>query len=478
MLAMLRDQPRPFYMIFLLEIWERFGFYTVQGILVLYFIRYLGMDDKDAYYTFGSFFALVYGMVALGGYLGDNVLGTKRIIVLGLIVLALGYLSLAVVNKHYVFFSLGLVCVGNGLFKANPANLLSKCYAEGDPKLHGAFTLYYMAINLGAIFALFIGPEVSSRFGYPYAFLASGIGILLGLVNYLLQRRAIAHLNTYADQRNIKLTEWGLMVVGIAGLVCGSALLLQYVLIAKKLLGLIIVLVLVIYFYYMYREQRKFRLRMLLALILMLEAIVFFTLYQQMPTSINLFAVHNVHARLLGLVINPQSFQVLNPFWVLMLSPVLATLYGYLYRKGIVIPIPYKFAAGMTCCAISFFCLYCARFIHDDLGMVSPWWLIGSYFFQTIGELLVSALGVAMIAELVPQRIAGFVMGMWYLTSSVAGFLGATIATYTALPTNIQFGLGSLMLYTHVFAYIGIVTFLIACLLWFISPLLSRLIVA
>ncbi|MDI1353218.1 MAG: oligopeptide:H+ symporter, partial [bacterium] len=161
MLSLFRDQPRAFHMIFMLELWERFGFYTVQGILTLYFIRYLGYSESQSYYTFGAFSALVYGMVVIGGFLGDRILGTKRTLVFGLFVLVAGYLSLAITDKAHVFLALGLICVGNGLFKANPSNLLSKCYKKNDVRLHGGFTLYYMAINLGSMVALFIAPAIS-----------------------------------------------------------------------------------------------------------------------------------------------------------------------------------------------------------------------------------------------------------------------------------------------------------------------------
>ena len=475
MQSLFYDQPRPFYMLFMLEIWERFGYYTVQGILVLYFVRFLGFSEDIAYHTFGAFFALVYGMVALGGYLGDKVLGTKRTIVLGLIVLALGYLALALTDKQHVFLALGLVCVGNGLFKANPSSLLSKCYEDNDTRLHGAFTLYYMSINLGSIFALFIGPAVASHFGYSYAFLISFIGILLGLANYWFQRQCIAAINSLPDLHVIRLWQWCLLMLVIITATFVSAYLLQHVVMAQNLVWFVTILVVATYFFYIHGEPSVSRKKMLLAFILMLEAVAFFTLYQQMPTSLNLFAVNNVHATLLGITINPQSFQALNPLWIVIMSPALVLFYEKLNQRGYYFPIPYKFALGMTCCGVSFLLLYFSRYIHDSHGMVSSWWLVISYLFQSLGELLVSALGLAMVAELVPLQIAGFVMGMWFLTSSVAGFLGATVASYTALPSTIQPGIESLMIYTNVFACIGSITLIVALLLWFISPRLSRL---
>ncbi|RUR13963.1 oligopeptide:H+ symporter [Legionella sp. km772] len=474
MVRLFREQPRAFHMIFMLELWERFGFYTVQGVLTLYFIRYLGYSDIDSYYTFGAFSALVYGLVVAGGYLGDQVLGTKRTLVLGLIVLVLGYFSLAITDKEHVFFALGLICVGNGLFKANPSNLLAKCYEPNDSRLHGGFTLYYMAINLGSMVALFAGPTIASRYGYSPAYMLSAIGLVLGLVNYGLQHHYVAHIHTPADARNISWWQWLMVCFGILLVAQGSAYLLQHLSLAKNLLLAITLIVVLSYFYLMKQESKLSCMKMLVAFILMVEAVIFFTLYQQMPTSLNLFAVNNVIPDFFGLSIDPQSFQALNPIWIVTMSPVLAYLYNRLHKKNIFITTPYKFALGMSMCAFSFLILYFARYFYTDAGMVSSWWLIVSYLFQSLGELLVSALGVAMVAELVPATIAGFVMGIWFLTSAVAGFIGATVASYTALPTHIKPGIESLMIYTKVFACIGLVTLIIAVCMWLISPLLSR----
>ncbi|MFA6301868.1 MAG: oligopeptide:H+ symporter [Legionella sp.] len=468
------NQPRAFTMVFLLELWERFGYYTVQGVLTLFFIRYLGYSDHDSYFTFGAFSALVYGLVVFGGYLGDRVLGTKRTIILGLIVLSCGYLSLAFTDKEHVFLALGLICVGNGLFKANPSNLLSKCYEENDPRLHSGFTLYYMSINLGSIVALTVGPAVASHYGYSYTYLLSGIGLLLGLLNYYVQRHYVADINSEADKRRISFVHWLLVVIGVVLTAFACSYLLQHIALAKNLLSGISLFAVLYYFYLMKGEHKSTVLKMMVAFALMLQAVIFFTLYQQMPTSLNLFAVHNVIPNIFGITFDPQSFQALNPIWIVLMSPLLAYAYTGLNKKGFLVAVPYKFALGMTLCGFSFLVLYFARFFYTGNGMVSSWWLIASYLFQSLGELLVSALGVAMVAELVPPRITGFVMGLWFLTSAVAGFLGAEVAAFTSLPQNIHPGLESLQIYTHVFAGIGIVTLIISLIMWIIAPLLSR----
>ena len=468
-----KTQPPAFQMIFLLEIWERFGFYMVQGILTLYFIRTLAFSDVLAYYTFGAFSALVFGMTALGGYLGDNVLGPKRSIVLGLIVLALGYLGLALANSNNLFWALSLICVGSGIFKANPSNLLSKCYEPQDSRLHSGFTLYYMAVNLGSLVALLVGPAVALQFGYAYAYLLSFIGICLGLGNYLFQYRLIADINNAADMRSVSGGVWCSVIMSVLLLTIGAHYLLQHVLDTSILLLLVTVLILGVYVRFGFNEVRAVQIRMGVALILMGEAIGFFILYQQMPTSLTLFAVHNVRATLWGFSFDPQSFQSLNPFWIILFSPLLAGLYTRIQKKKVNFATPYKFAAGMLCCGLSFFILYFARYFHDEFGFVSAWWLVASYSLQSLGELLVSALGVAMVAELVPASMTGFVMGMWFLTSAIAGILGAVVASFTALPPHLESGEASLMIYTGIFAQIGIITLLIGLVMTLFAQMLS-----
>lgn len=472
---MFKSQPRAFGMIFLLEVWERFGYYTVQGILTLYFIRFLKLDTTTAYYTFGAFSALVYGLVPIGGYLGDEILGTKRTILLGLITLAGGYLFLALANQDQVYLALGMVCVGNGIFKANPSNLLSKCYEKDDDRLHGGFTLYYMAVNLGSTFSLFLGPFLADTYGYFYAYFLSFIGILLGICNFLFQQHYIKDINTRADNKKIKFWLWNLIIIGILVLTQICAYLLQHVIIARNLTFLILVIALIMYVINVRKQERAVAIKMILVLVLMIEAVAFFILYQQMPTSLNLFAIDNVQPYLFGIQINPQSFQALNPIWIILLSPVLAVIYTKLNKKEIHFNITKKFALGMTLCGISFLLLYFARFFSDANGIVSYWWLIASYFFQSSGELLVSALGVAMVAELVPVEVTGFVMGIWFLVSALAMFLGGYVASFAAIPRNIAPGLQSLFIYTKVFAVIGITTLFIALIFWLISPFLTRI---
>ncbi|STW47313.1 inner membrane transporter YhiP [Klebsiella pneumoniae] len=174
----LLQQPRPFFMIFFVELWERFGYYGVQGILAVFFVKQLGFSQEQAFITFGAFAALVYGLISIGGYVGDHLLGTKRTLVLGAIVLAIGYFmtGMSLLKPQLIFIALGTIAVGNGLFKANPASLLSKCYPPKDARLDGAFTLFYMSINIGSLLSLSLAPVIAEKFGYAVTYNLCGAG--------------------------------------------------------------------------------------------------------------------------------------------------------------------------------------------------------------------------------------------------------------------------------------------------------------
>jgi POT family proton-dependent oligopeptide transporter len=178
-------QPKAFYLIFSIELWERFGYYGLQGIMAVYLVKQLGMSEADSITLFSSFSALVYGLVAIGGWLGDKVLGTKRVIMLGAIVLAIGYAGCMVGHDAaVVYMGMATIAVGNGLFKANPSSLLSTCYSKDDPRLDGAFTMYYMSINIGSFFSMLATPWLAAKFGWSVAFSLSVVGMLITVVNF------------------------------------------------------------------------------------------------------------------------------------------------------------------------------------------------------------------------------------------------------------------------------------------------------
>ncbi|WP_034947862.1 dipeptide/tripeptide permease DtpA [Erwinia oleae] len=467
-------QPKAFYLIFSIELWERFGFYGLQGIMAVYLVKMLGMSEGQSISLFTSFSALVYGMVAIGGWLGDKVLGTKRVIVLGTLVLAVGY-GLVAWSGHdvtLVYVGMATIAVGNGLFKANPSSLLSTCYDKNDPRLDGAFTMYYMAINIGSFFSMLATPWLAAKFGWSVAFSLSFVGMLITLVNFMICRRWVHQYGSKPDFAPLRIGKLLATLVGIVVLITLSTWLLHNQTIARMVLGVIALGIVLVFAKEAFTLHGAARRKMIVAFLLMVEAIVFFVLYMQMPTSLNFFAIRNVEHSIFGLTFEPEQFQALNPFWIMIFSPLLAAAYN---KMGDRLPMPHKFAVGMILCAVAFLVLPVGAKFANQLGIVSVSWLILSYALQSAGELMISGLGLAMVAQLVPQRLMGFIMGSWFLTTAGAAMIAGKVANLMAVPENITDPLQSLHVYGDVFLQIGIVTGVIALLMLLAAPKLNRM---
>ncbi len=474
-------QPKPFYLIFSIEFWERFGFYGMQAILTVYMVKILGMSESASFTLFGAFSALVYGSVAIGGWVGDKILGTKRTITLGAIILTAGYIFLGLSASHensspmLIYMAMGFITMGNGLFKANPSSLLAKVYGENDPRLDGAFTLYYMAINLGSFFSMLLTPWIAEKFGYDLAFSVSAIGLVITIVNFIISHSTVKHVGSKPDMKPVNVVHYISVLVGAIVLSFVSAFLLQHLFYAHAILVVVGVTIVVLYFKEALQTSGIERAKMFVAFLLMLQGIVFFVLYFQMPTSLNFFAIHNISHDLFGISVAPEQFQALNPLWIMIASPVLAIIYN---KFGDRFSMPFKFALGMVLCSFSFLVLTFGSHFANSQSIISSNWLVLSYFFQSIGELLVSGLGLAMVAQLVPQRMMGFAMGMWFLTSATAAVLAGWVATLTTDSSNIVDPQQTLAIYSHVFGVIGYVTAAIALFTLIIAPKLTRVIYA
>ncbi|ARC54502.1 oligopeptide:H+ symporter [Candidatus Riesia pediculicola] len=471
----LLKQPKPFYLIFSIELWERFSFYGLQGILTIYLTKILGMSEDKAFSLFSAFTALVYGFVAIGGWIGDKILGSKRVIVLGTLTLIFGYSLIAFSNNEISSIYLGLSCisVGNGLFKSNPSSLLSSCYDKKDVRLDGAFTMYYMSINIGSFLSMLITPVLAKIYGWNVAFSTSVFGLLITLIIFLSFRNWIKKIGSYPDFQSVSLKTYFFIFCGIFVLILISDWLLYHLNTIKIVLTMISIFIVFKFIQEIISMKSLDRLKMSVVSILTIEALIFFVLYGQMPMSINFFATHNVAHTIFGISIEPAQYQSLNPFWIIVFSPILSKIYE---KVGTCLLVPYKFAIGMVFCSISFLILPIGS-IFSERGIVSPFWLIFSYAFQGIGELMISGLGLSMIAQFAPKGLMGFIMGTWFLTNSISSFIAGYVSSLTTFPKDKIFNtIESLKVYDLVFIKIGIISLIISMIMFYTAPYLNRVI--
>ena len=463
------SQTRSFSTVFLIEMWERFGYYGMQALIVYYMVQRLGFSDDRANLTWGAAAALIYVSPAIGGWVGDKVLGTRRTMLLGAMVLALGYALMVVPNVSYVFlfFALGIIVVGNGLFKANAGNLVRKIYEGDDTKIDSAFTIYYMAVNIGSAISMVLTPWIKNYvnahyghgFGWHAAFAVSCFGLLVGLTNYFAMRHTLDHIGSEPDSQPFSVPKLGAVLAGGVAVVFLSAFILNYELVARLFVYAAAIAVLSIFGYLIMKSRQEERAGLIVALVLTVQTVLFFAFYQQMPTSLNLFALRNVdwHQQLFGLHLftwAPAQFQALNPIWIFILSPILAWIYNAAGRRGKDLSIAAKFALGFAMVSIGFFIYGSAGHFAVD-GRASSWVMIFGYGFQSLGELLISGLGLAFVARYVPARMGGFMMGAYFVAVGISMYLGGFVATLASVPKNITNPAQSMHIYTNLFNELG-----------------------
>lgn len=447
------NQPKAFFLIFSIELWERFGFYGLNVILPLYISKELGLSSGDSAILFSVFNMLLFGGIAIGGYIGDKILGTKRTIIFSAIVLFLGYFGMALAheNKNAIYLCLSIIAVGAGLFKSNPSALLSNLYKEGDSRIDGAFTLYYMAINIGALISMFLTPYLSSHpaliklgINYTVSFACSAIGLFVALANFIFMLKIVKDYGSKADFEPFSFMKMFFVLFGTICAIFICYFMLQIQLLATIVVAVLIIGILIVFIIEVFKLHGIARIKMFISLVFSLQIFFFFIMYYQMYTSVNFFAILNVKPYFFGIKVDPQSFQNLDALYIVILSPILAILYQKLGSK---FSLALKISFGVFITSFMFLVLSIGASSVGEDGYISPIWLEIGYLFLAIGELLTSALGLSMMAQLVPSRLVGFAMGAYFLSTSAATYVAGYVSAYidSLLPNQLSFAeLGSL----------------------------------
>ncbi|HET6552844.1 MAG TPA: oligopeptide:H+ symporter [Dyella sp.] len=483
------SQTRSFSTVFLIEMWERFGFYGMQVLMVTYMMKKLGFVDTKANLVWGAAAALIYATPAIGGWVGDKLIGTRRTMVTGAVVLALGYMMLWIPsdNPTLLYCALGVIIVGNGFFKPNAGNLVRKIYEGDDVRIDSAFTIYYMAVNVGSMVSMtatpwirdYVGAHYGDAMGWHTAFGACAVGLALGLANYSLMHRTLAHIGSPADEQPLRMNRVLALFGASLVLVFVSAFILQSLLAAKICVYLAGIVILGIFVHLIRNAEQSERAGLIAALVLTVQTIFFFIFYAQMATSLNLFAQKNVNLsfdvfgqHLFNWI--PEQYQNLNAIWIVLLSPVLVAIYNSLGRVGKDPSVAAKFALGFAAVALGFF-MYGFGALSAVDGQVSSWTMVWGYGLYSLGELLVSGLGLAMIARYVPARMGGFMMGAYYVAVGISQYLGSVVANFAAMPENITSPVESLNIYVSLFNKLGFVGVGCTVIAVAMLPLMNRL---
>jgi len=444
--------PRGLSTLFFTEMWERFSYYGIRPLLVLFMTAALvdggfGFERTQASAIVGIYAACVYLASLPGGWIADRWLGLRRSIYYGAILIALGHLSIAlsaVFEKRAFFAGLILIVMGTGLLKPNISAIVGDLYPEGGARRDAGFSIFYMGINVGALIAPLITGLLGERVGWHYGFGAAGVGMLLGLVTYRIRAdRTLGPLGVepsgspqeQARVRSITLGAAALIalmvVLGMAGVYT-----IDPVAIGERMRDVMLAIA-VLYFAYLFLfagldgGEKK---RIAVIVVLFVFATIFWSAFEQAPTSLNLFSADFTDRMLFGWEVPILWLQSVNSLFVITLAPVFAALWVAMAKRGADLSSPAKFAFGLFFAGLGFLLMVTASDRVISLGegaRVSMLWLSGSYLLQTLGELSLSPVGLSSMTKLAPRRFVGQMMGVWFLASAlgnlIAGLVGGHV---------------------------------------------------
>jgi POT family proton-dependent oligopeptide transporter len=464
-------QPLKLYLICFVSLWERYAFYTMRGILVLYMTQKFLFSNSQSYSIFAVFSALLYLTPLFGGHLADKVLGAKRAIIIGGGCLALGYALLAVPGLEYFYLGLGAIIIGSGLFIPNIATMVSDLYKDNATLREGGFSIFYTSINIGALIPPLVAAIIVIKFGWNAAFIMAAVSMILSIIT------CIFSVKTEQQQElNLNhLRSLGLAVLLIAMAVF-SAILVTHTFYADIIIfvfsGLFILYTVYKSFSYDVLQRKK----LLACLLLIILSIVFSVLYQQAGMSLTIYTEFNVGRHLGQWYVPTIMFQSLNPLFIILLGPFMARLWMHLSKNRTNPSISIKFGAGTVFMGLGFIILTLAIVYTAHQGVINLWWIVASYFLQTVGEMLVSPIGLSMVSELSPVKMVGLMMGTWYFATSVADALAGFVANWTTTPSGSNEPLITSPVYYHTFALIGGISLIVGIFIIIISPFINTMI--
>jgi len=434
--------PRGLYTLFLTEMWERFSYYGMRALLVLFMVdavRHggLGMTDQVATSIYGLYTAAVYLAALPGGWVADRFLGAQRSVWFGGMVIAAGQFTLAIPRTETFYLGLLLVVVGTGLLKPNVSAIVGELYPEGGARRDAGFTIFYMGINLGAALGPLAASTLGEKLNWHYGFIAAGTGMVLGLVQYRFTRRHLKQAGAQPSQAASRADRLGLLgglgaIVLVVGLLLTGAVRLNPVTIARGA-TYFIVAVAGLYFFFVLvlcdlaPVERK---RLGVIAILFVASAMFWSGFEQAGSTLNLFAERYTQ-RFLALAnfeVPAGWFQSVNSGCIIVLAPLVAALWPALARRNLNPSLPVKFAAGLVFLGAGFEVMAGAAKSVAGGQKVWPTWLITTYVLHSIGELCLSPVGLSSVTKLAPRRFVGQMMGMWFLATSLGNLIAGLLA--------------------------------------------------
>jgi proton-dependent oligopeptide transporter, POT family len=433
-------QPRGLYTLFFTEMWERFTYYGLSAMLVLFMVDAatrggLGIDDRTASAIYGLYLAIGYLLAVLGGYISDRLIGPQRAVLAGAVLIMAGDALLISGTPQIFFLGLLTAAFGVGLLKPNISAIVAQLYPEGGSRRDAGFSIFYMGINLGSFFGSTLVPLCAARYGWHAGFALLAAGMTLGLVQFLWTRGSLGQRGLHLAADAHPGSWWPVVLLVSAVLALVALQMLGSVSLNPNVLAVVvswmITILAIAYFAWLLlfaglSSQERSRVYVMMALFA--GCAVFWAGFFQMGTSFNLFAARYTDRIIFGHEIPAGVLQGVNPLFIIIFAPLLAGVWLALGRRDRDLSAPAKFGAGLILMGAGFFVMYIAAQYVLRGEQVLPTWLIATYLCHTLGELCLSPVGLSSMSKLAPARFVGQVMGLWFMAMALGTNLAGQFA--------------------------------------------------
>ena len=476
--------PKGLFVCFATEMWERFSYYGMRALLILYLTKHWEFTDATSYLIYGAYTSLVYIMPVFGGMLADQILGSKKAVTYGAILLVFGHLGMTVESNEQIFYlSLALIVSGVGFLKPNISTMVGALYEEGDPRRDSGFTIFYMGINIGAFTATLLCGYLGEQVGWAYGFGAAGIGMLFGLIIFLWGQKYLEGLaeppsNKFLQKMHGISYEYWAYISGIFMVLVTWFLVQNSQLVGQLLGGFGAIFIGAWLLYALFRCAPDERDRLIVVGILILFSLIFWALFEQAGSSLNILTDRGVNRVMFGWEVPASMFQSLNAGFIFTIAPLFAMLWITLAKRNMEPSTPIKFSIGIIFVGLGFLALVYGMSSSQGL-QTGIFWIILIYLLHTLGELCLSPVGLSSVTKLSPQRIVGFMMGMWFFASAAGNYVAGLIARATASESsevsNDIFNLAQKQSFMDVYTDVGLIAIACGIFLALLTPILKKL---
>jgi POT family proton-dependent oligopeptide transporter len=481
--------PKQLWYLFFSEMWERFSFYGMRGMLVIFMVNQLMMNDEVANLQYGATQAFVYAFTFIGGMFADKILGYRKSLFWGGILMIIGSVILAIDPKHFFFIGISFTIIGTGFFKPNISTIVGNLYKDDDNRRDAGFSLFYAGVNLGALIGGYLCIAVANgnlfssvipeHLRWNFAFGFASVVMVISLLTFVQTQKSLGNigisplLNLENSKRKTYeyITYLGsLLVIPVVILLVSNS---EYTDVFMYIIGPCSLL-------YLLYEMKNFSIqenkKLLAALVFILFSIVFWAFFEQSGGSLSLFAASNLNKTVLGIPVDPNGVNnSANSFFVIAFAALVGLVWLWMSKRKIEPNTVIKFGLGFLFLAGGFYVFYYTKFFADANGITSLDLFTFGWFIITFGELCLSPIGMSIMTKLSPAKLQAVMMGMWFLASAYgqyfAGLLGANIAGASENSTNLE----KLVIYADGYKQLALYALIAGLLLILISPLVKKL---